>query len=54
MDVMCRKYSCVYNDRAKCERKHLEVNGTSDCADLEIDNEKEYNYINTLKRNVML
>lgn len=41
MDVMCRKYSCVYNDRAKCERKHLEVNGSSDCADLEIDNEKE-------------
>lgn len=41
MDVMCRKYSCVYNDRAKCERKHLEVDGASNCGDIQIDNEKK-------------
>ena len=38
MDVVCRKYSCVYNDRAKCERKHLEVNGSSNCGDIKVDN----------------
>ena len=38
MDVVCRKYSCVYNDRAKCERKHLEVNDGSKCGDIKIDN----------------
>lgn len=38
MDVVCRKYSCVYNDRAKCERKHLMVNDNSNCEDIEIDN----------------
>ena len=37
MDVVCRKYSCVYNDRAKCERKHLMVNGSADCDNLQID-----------------
>ena len=40
MDVMCRKYSCIYNDRAKCERKHLEVNNGANCGDLDIDNNK--------------
>lgn len=37
MDVVCRKYSCVYNDRAKCERKHLEVNGLAKCDDIKIN-----------------
>lgn len=40
MDVMCRKYSCVYNEQAKCSRKNLMVNETSDCKDLHIDNSK--------------
>ena len=40
MDVVCRKYSCVYNDRAKCERKHLGVNSDSHCDDIKIDNDK--------------
>ena len=40
MDVMCRKYSCAYNDRAKCSRKHLEVNTGANCGDLDIDNDK--------------
>lgn len=38
MDVVCRKYSCVYNDRAKCERKHLEVNDKTNCCDIIVDN----------------
>lgn len=38
MDIVCRKYSCVYNDRAKCSRKNLSVNAKADCSDLEINN----------------
>ena len=38
MDVVCRKYSCVYNDRSKCERKHLEVNERIYCDDIDVDN----------------
>ena len=37
MDVVCRKYSCIYNDRMKCVRKNLNVNSRSDCADIDID-----------------
>ena len=37
MDVICRKYSCIYNDRMKCVRKNLNVNSRSDCADIDID-----------------
>ena len=37
---MCRKYSCLYNDRAKCSRKNLKVDERADCHDLEIDNQK--------------
>ncbi len=40
MDVMCRKYSCIYNEKAKCNRKNLDVNKNSDCADLCIDKDK--------------
>ncbi len=40
MDVVCRKYSCTYNDKAKCTRKNLHVNDTADCHDLDIDNGK--------------
>ena len=37
MDVVCRKYSCVYNDRAKCTRKHLMVDNKADCEDIDVD-----------------
>lgn len=40
MDVVCRKYSCVYNDRAKCDRKNLLVNDCSHCKSIEIDNNR--------------
>ena len=40
MDVVCRKYSCIYNEKAKCSRKNLSVNKKSDCSDLKIDNSK--------------
>ena len=40
MDVVCRKYSCVYNDKAKCIRKNLSVNNKSNCANINIDNNK--------------
>lgn len=40
MDVMCRKYSCTYNEKAKCNRKNLNVNKNSDCADLSVDKTK--------------
>lgn len=40
MDVICRKYSCIYNDRAKCSRKNLMVNKNADCKDIKIDNNK--------------
>lgn len=40
MDVMCRKYSCIYNEKAKCNRKNLQVSSKADCADIDIDDEK--------------
>ncbi len=40
MDVVCRKYSCIYNDKAKCSRKNLQVNEKADCKDLHIDDNK--------------
>ena len=40
MDVVCRKYSCVYNEKAKCSRKNLSVNNHSDCSDIKLDNTK--------------
>lgn len=40
MDIVCRKYSCIYNEKAKCTRKNLQVDKKSDCDDLEIDNKK--------------
>ncbi len=40
MDIVCRKYSCIYNEKAKCTRKNLFVDKHSDCDDLEIDNKK--------------
>jgi len=40
MDVVCRKYSCVYNEKAKCVRKNLSINEKSDCSDLNIDKTK--------------
>lgn len=41
MDVVCRKYSCMYNDKAKCTRKNLGINKQTDCADLKIDKQKK-------------
>lgn len=40
MDIVCRKYSCSYNENMKCNRKHLEVNSKSYCKDIEIDKSK--------------
>jgi hypothetical protein len=40
MDVVCRKYSCKFNEKAKCNRKNLQVNEKSDCDDLVVLNEK--------------
>lgn len=40
MDIVCRKYSCQFNDRAKCNRKNLNVNNKADCKDLKMDNTK--------------
>lgn len=40
MDVVCRKYSCIYNEKAKCTRKNLNVNKKADCKDLKIDDNK--------------
>ena len=40
MDVVCRKYSCIYNDRAKCTRANLSINSSADCGDLSIDKDK--------------
>ena len=40
MDVVCRKYSCTFNDKAKCKRKNLDVNAKADCNDIEIDKTK--------------
>ena len=33
-------YSCKYNDKAKCSRKNLKVDKSSDCSDLSVDNNK--------------
>ncbi len=40
MDVVCRKYSCIYNEKAKCNRKNLQVNKRADCEDISVDNSK--------------
>lgn len=40
MDIICRKYSCIYNEKAKCNRKNLTVNSKADCDDLDIDDSK--------------
>ena len=40
MDIICRKYSCIYNEKAKCNRKNLNVNSNADCDDLNIDDNK--------------
>ena len=36
MDVVCRKYSCKFNEKAKCNRRNLQVDGKSFCDDLSI------------------
>lgn len=40
MDVVCRKYSCTFNDQAKCLRKHLAVDGQALCASSIIEKDK--------------
>lgn len=40
MDIVCRKYSCRYNNKAKCGRKNLNVNQNADCKNVEIDRTK--------------
>lgn len=40
MDVVCRKYSCKYNDRAKCVREELQIDRVADCFDIKIDKSK--------------
>lgn len=40
MDVMCRKYSCVFNEKAKCNRKNLQVDKNADCENLKVDKSK--------------
>ena len=40
MDIVCRKYGCKFNDRAKCSRKNLSVNKKADCEDLSIESSK--------------
>ena len=40
MDIVCRKYSCKYNEKAKCNRRHLMVDKKADCNDLVMDNNK--------------
>ena len=37
MDIVCRKYSCTYNKNMKCERKHLGINSSANCADIAIE-----------------
>lgn len=41
MDIVCRKYSCMYNKDMKCERKHLSVDKGANCSDIKIDKTKE-------------
>lgn len=40
MDVVCRKYSCKFNDRSKCIRQVLSVDKKADCYDISIDQNK--------------
>ena len=40
MDIVCRKYSCTYNKNMKCERKHLGISKSAQCADIAIDKSK--------------
>ena len=40
MDIVCRKYSCKFNEGAKCGRKNLEINSSADGNDLDIDKNK--------------
>ena len=40
MDVVCRKYSCKFNEKAKCNRKNLQVSEKSFCDDLSIVSDK--------------
>ena len=40
MDVVCRKYSCKFNEKAKCTRKNLNVDNKADCDNLSIDKTK--------------
>lgn len=40
MDIVCRKYSCRFNDESKCSRYNLKINKFADCVDLEIDKTK--------------
>lgn len=40
MDVMCRKYSCEFNENAKCTRKNLKVDKNADCDDLVVNKTK--------------
>lgn len=41
MDIVCRKYSCTFNDKAKCSRKNLGVDSKAFCGDLFVDENKE-------------
>lgn len=41
MDVVCRKYSCVYNDRAKCSRDNLMVSHGANCGDISVNENKQ-------------
>lgn len=40
MDVMCRKYSCKFNEESKCTRKNLNITKEADCKDLNVDKNK--------------
>lgn len=40
MDVMCRKYSCIFNEKSKCSRKNLEIDKIAYCKDIKIDDNK--------------
>lgn len=40
MDIVCRKYSCTYNNNMKCTKKHLDVNKSATCNSIEIDKNK--------------
>lgn len=41
MDVVCRKYSCEFNEKAKCSRKNLTVNSKAVCDDIDINKQKQ-------------